>query len=77
MPLFALTWRGPLQFSFFNRGSTCSLGDNGHQPRLKGLLYAFRIGCNQTVFGAENPMRPIRSLFGRVPVLNFASQLVA
>ena len=42
----------------------------------KSLLNARSVGCGQTVFSTENPMRPICSLLGRINLLEFGRKLV-
>jgi hypothetical protein len=77
VPLFTSTSTTDWPFTFLRRGSTCSLGDNDRQPRLESLLDVLGIGCSQTVFGADNPMSPIRGLFGRVKLFQFGCESIA
>ena len=47
------------------------------QPVLECLLDLFGIGVGQSVFGAQNPMRPSGGLLGRANVGEFGRKLVA
>jgi hypothetical protein len=61
----------------FRGQAVCSPAHNTRQPCLEGLLEALGIGRAQSIFGAKNPMSPIRSFLVRLNPFDFTHELVA
>src|SRR6516165_5690074 len=57
-------------------GSVRAIGRKDCQLRSKCLLNARGIGRGHCVFGAENPMRPIRSLICGINLSEFGRKLI-
>jgi hypothetical protein len=53
------------------RGSIRAIRRKYRQFRSESFLNAWRIGCGQSAFGAENSMRLIGSRLGRIDLLEF------